>query len=483
MTLTAKFLPAIPVGLATTPAGLALSVDGRQAPTYNFYWAEGTTHKISAPKFQADAEGRKYRFVSWSNGQPADWTFTTGATPPADRIRAVYELMASVTFNTVPPGLPLQVDGASCDTPCTIDKAAGSSVSVIAAAVRKADDRSRLAFQGWNDSTEANRAIVLPTGSKTYTAIYTLQHRLTVAAAPPEGASLALNPASADGFYDTGALVSVTARVAAGYRTIGWSGDLSGNSTVAALTVDAPKNAVLMLDKVPAIAPLGVRSAALGADAGRVAPGSLISIFGANLASDLAIGPANPLEQTLGGVTVRGDDTFLPLIFVSPSQINAQLPAAMSEGAHKIVVRWEGKPETTAQITVARNAPGLFGGAPPDQFGSFLRPSGQAVTADDPARAGEVVGLLGTGLGPYVLQPLDGFLFNEADGYALKDDVAVIVNDLTIKPLYAGRSGAAVGVDVVRFQVPATPPDSTFVSVKVRINGQDSNTVRLPVSR
>ena len=487
VTLTARFVPAVAVGFGTTPSGLSLNIDGIQVPnfpTYDFYWVPGTVHKISAPATQTDLQGRKYRFVSWSNGQPAAWDFITGTTPAADRIRALYEQTATAVFNTVPPGMSLQVDGVNCDAPCTIEKAAGASVSVSAPSVRKIDDRSRLAFQGWTDSAEANRVIVLSPGSKTYTANYVSQNRLSVAAAPPEGASFILNPPSADGFYDAGSLVSIAANLAAGFRITGWSGDLSGTSTAMALTLDSPKSAVLLMDRVPAIAPLGVRNAALGASADSVAAGSLISIFGANLAPALEIGPPNPLVQTLQSVTVRADDTFLPLVFVSPGQINAQLPAAIAEGTHKIIVRWEGKPETVAQILVVRNAPGLFGGNPPDQpVGAFVRASGQAVTSDKPAHAGDIVSVLGTGLGPYGSQPPDGFLFDETAGYTLKDGVTIIVNGLTINALYAGRSGAAVGVDAVRFQVPATLPDSPFLPVKIRINGQESNTVLLPISR
>ena len=487
MTFTAKFVPAVAVGFGTTPSGLSLNIDGSQVPnflTYDFYWAVGTVHKISAPATQTDIQGRKYRFVSWSNGQPASWTFTAGTTPAADRILALYEQTATAVFNAVPPGMSLQVDGVNCDTPCTIEKAAGTSVRVSAPSVRKIDDRSRLGFQGWTDSAEANRVIVLSPGSKTYTANYILQNLLSVAAAPPEGASFVLNPPSADGFYNAGSLVSIAANLAPGFRITGWSGDLSGTSTAVALTLDAPKSAVLLLDRVPAIAPLGVRNAALGASAESVAPGSLISIFGANLAPALEIGPPNPLAQTLQGVTVRADDTFLPLVFVSPGQINAQLPATLAAGTHQIIVRWEGKPETAAQVLVVRNAPGLFGGNPPDQpVGAFVRASGQAVTPDEPAHAGEIVSVLGTGLGPYVLQPPDGFLFDETSGYVLKDTVTVVLNDVTLDALYAGRSIAGVGVDAVRFQVPATLPDSPSLTLKIRVNGQESNTVLLPVAR
>jgi uncharacterized protein (TIGR03437 family) len=182
---------------------------------------------------------------------------------------------------------------------------------------------------------------------------------------------------------------------------------------------------------------------------------------------------------------VRADDAFLPLIFVSPGQINAQMPASFSEGNHKITVRWEGKPEASAPVSVVRNAPGLFSDGQQDQpVGLFVRPDGSAISKDRPARPGEIITLLGTGLGPYTIQPPDGFLLDEGLGYTLADPVTVLVGENAgIAPLYAGRSSVAVGTDAVRFQVGSSLPDSAFVPVRVRVNEKESNTVFLPISR
>jgi len=227
-----------------------------------------------------------------------------------------------------------------------------------------------------------------------------------------------------------------------------------------------------------------VRSAAAAASPDSVAPGSLISVYGANLAPDTQAGPVSPLAQTLKTVTVRVDDSFLPLVFVSPCQINAQIPAGITEGNHKITVRWEGKPEASAPVSVVRNAPGLFSDGQQDQpIGLFVRADGSAISKDRPARPGETVTLLGTGLGAYTLLPPDGFLLDEGLGYALADPVTVLVGeDAGFSPLYAGRSGVAVGIDSVRFQVGAGWADGP-VPVRIRVNGKESNTVFLPVSR
>src|SRR5260370_2827290 len=58
-----------------------------------------------------------------------------------------------------------------------------------------------------------------------------------------------------------------------------------------------------------------------------VAPGALISIFGVNLAPQIAAASQIPLSTLLAGVSVRFDNNvFAPLLFVSPTQVNPQLP-------------------------------------------------------------------------------------------------------------------------------------------------------------
>src|SRR5260370_39578098 len=58
-----------------------------------------------------------------------------------------------------------------------------------------------------------------------------------------------------------------------------------------------------------------------------VAPGALISIFGVNLAPQIAAASQIPLPTSLANVSVRfTNNVFAPLLFVSPTQVNPQLP-------------------------------------------------------------------------------------------------------------------------------------------------------------
>jgi hypothetical protein len=63
----------------------------------------------------------------------------------------------------------------------------------------------------------------------------------------------------------------------------------------------------------PVHAPAGVGNAAGQTPQTGVAPGSIISIFGVNLATDTVVAPDGMLPQTLGGLTVRVGDRLLPL--------------------------------------------------------------------------------------------------------------------------------------------------------------------------
>jgi uncharacterized protein (TIGR03437 family) len=88
-----------------------------------------------------------------------------------------------------------------------------------------------------------------------------------------------------------------------------------------------------------------------------VAPGSVISIFGTNLSSASAGATAIPLPTTLGGASLRVNGTIaVPLFYVSPGQINAQLPFETPVGPATLSVNGS----TPISFTVAADAPGIL---------------------------------------------------------------------------------------------------------------------------
>jgi hypothetical protein len=73
-----------------------------------------------------------------------------------------------------------------------------------------------------------------------------------------------------------------------------------------------------------------------GMDAAKIAPGTIVSILGDNLSDETVVAPAGAtLPTKLAGVKVYMDGMEAPLLYVSPGQINAQMP-------------WETNYETTS---------------------------------------------------------------------------------------------------------------------------------------
>ncbi len=105
------------------------------------------------------------------------------------------------------------------------------------------------------------------------------------------------------------------------------------------------------------------------------------------------------------------NDLILPLMFVSPGQINAQLP--FQPHARQLYAGNRerlGRPNISGTFTVARNAPGLFFQTISSvNYAMALHADGSMVTTASPAAAGETISLLGTGFGPYQKRCWTGF--------------------------------------------------------------------------
>ncbi|MFN7931229.1 MAG: S8 family serine peptidase [Blastocatellia bacterium] len=95
------------------------------------------------------------------------------------------------------------------------------------------------------------------------------------------------------------------------------------------------------------------------------APEMIMSGFGSNLASVTANANGGTLPTTLANVSVRITDStglvaLAPLFFVSPNQINYQLPAGAALGVAKIEVVRQGAVVARGAISVSSLWPGLF---------------------------------------------------------------------------------------------------------------------------
>ncbi len=484
---TATYIPGASVAVTTSPSGLRVTVDGRDRPSpYYYIWGIGQTHHLDVAPQQTDAQGKPWQFSGWSNGAlttAQDFTVPDSALDRGATATANFSPLGRLTINSAISGLVVSVDGAACATPCDLIRPVGTRIRVSAPASLPAGDGSRQDFLAWsNGAVTAEWTATLGLEPIAVSANYHLMNRLQAAAVPPEGASWKMSPASPDGFYDAQTTVDVTVSALPGYRFRRWSGDLAGTVPSGSLAMTSPHAVVAQLDKVPFIAPAGVSNAAGVTPQSGVAPGSVVALYGASLASDTATGPDSPLAQTLAGVTVRIGDRLMPLYFVSPAQINFELPADMPEGPQTLVVSSSGLSDVRADFTVVRNAPGLFqqlwGG---QAFAVVLHEDGSLVTPDSKARHGELLTVYGTGFGPTDPMRTIGFALPKAPPFPLRDAATLFAGDTVIVPEHAFAVPGRVGIDAVQFRLRDGGPSPANVPFRVTINGQDSNTLLLPV--
>lgn len=138
-----------------------------------------------------------------------------------------------------------------------------------------------------------------------------------------------------------------------------------------------------------------------------VAPGALVSIFGTNLAPTTTGAGSLPLPTVLAGTQVTINGVAAPLIFVSQSQINAQVPFESSPGSTlNLVVKIAGLPDSKPEpVRVEAVSPAIFtltqNGA---GAAAVLHADFALVSTSAPAKPGETVLIYCTGLG--ATQPL-----------------------------------------------------------------------------
>lgn len=218
----------------------------------------------------------------------------------------------------------------------------------------------------------------------------------------------------------------------------------------------------------PAVAAGGVVNAAsfVPAPNNQVSRGQLISIFGSNMSDRDAAYFADrvPLPTQLGTTKVRlpGLNLDLPLVFVSKSQINAQLPFEVGDTGTQGLVAVAGS-STSAQenITVAPTAPGIFtvnqNGV---GDGAILHADFTLVDAAKPAKAGETVLIFCTGLGNTASPVATGAA---GSGERVTAAVTVTIGDKAAGVDFAGLAPGFVGLYQINAVVPTVTGSAKIV--------------------
>jgi uncharacterized protein (TIGR03437 family) len=233
-----------------------------------------------------------------------------------------------------------------------------------------------------------------------------------------------------------------------------------------------------------------VVNAASFTDAGRVAPEELVSAFGQfkSLNDQPTAAMSLPLPTTLGGIKVKVGVADAALLFVSTTQINFLIPAAVSTGQISLVVTNADGSILNETIQVTAVSPGIFTtlsdgrgtAAAQTTFDGVnltpvAAPDGSALTieAGTHERPNYLI-LYATGLRRAPASHPD-----DTDGVA--EAVTATVQGIPVPVLYAGPQPGFAGLDQVNLVLPPQAAGFGEVQARLIVAGQPVNTVRLRI--
>jgi len=257
----------------------------------------------------------------------------------------------------------------------------------------------------------------------------------------------------------------------------------------------------LGLAQRPEVYPGGVVNAATLAPLGQwhgIAPGSIFTIFGRNLATSTEAARSVPLPTKLGGAEVLVSGKPVPVFYASPTQINVQMPngllgGALSSPPKELLVRTSAGTSEPTLVPLVPHGLGIFtldasGCGRGTVFNVGPDGSLSLNSPDDPIPPGGILTIFGTGLGETrppaptgEPAPLDGLLRPNYDTGAMYPYV-----DSGTAPgriLYAGRAPGLIGVDQMNLQLAESAVEGCGVPLRLTSRYSQSQPVPISVGR
>ncbi len=214
-----------------------------------------------------------------------------------------------------------------------------------------------------------------------------------------------------------------------------------------------------------------------------VARGGIGSIFGSELADDIVIAGDVPLPFELGGARVRVDGWEAPLFFVSPGQINFQVPfEADSPGEVGVVVIRNGEESPTEPASMAEFAPEVFINPNTGEPIIQRHPDGALITAANPAKPGDVLIIFMTGIGGVSNPPATGAAAAASPLAQARVTPVVTVGGEGAQVFFAGLAPFFVGLGQVNIQLPESlVTTGATMPLMIDFEGSRNPPVNLPV--
>lgn len=242
---------------------------------------------------------------------------------------------------------------------------------------------------------------------------------------------------------------------------------------------DTANHAIRMLTaSFPTISSNGVANAASFAT--RISPGALASVFGSGFGTSTFKADDGfnwPTQAKFVSVKVNG--TLAPLYYVSPGQINFQVPwATPTTGTVTVTVLSNGGSSNTVSVPVGTAAPGLF-----NQAGAAIVQNAPSYTLNDPsnpAPAGSTIIAYLTGSGPVSPAAKDGVPTRSDVLTNATSAVAATIGPATATVSFAGLTPGFIGLMQMNIVVPSGLAAGVY-PLSITIDGQAANTATIAV--
>ena len=226
----------------------------------------------------------------------------------------------------------------------------------------------------------------------------------------------------------------------------------------------------------------GVVSAASSTAGSALAQGSLISIYGTQLANSTATAATLPLETDLNDVEVAIGTTSLPLLYVSPGQINAIIPFDLTANSSTALVVQRGLTSTLSAVVpiqISETQPAVFP-IGNDQW-AIVDQNNQLLGSTNPTKANDTIVIYCTGLGPVTGGVSAGSPAPSSPLARTTNTVSVTIGGQPAAVGFSGLTPSFVGLYQVNVLVPPGVQSGSAVSVVVSSGGIESSPVTIPL--
>jgi uncharacterized protein (TIGR03437 family) len=191
-----------------------------------------------------------------------------------------------------------------------------------------------------------------------------------------------------------------------------------------------------------------------------------------------------PFPPTLGTVQVTVNGVAAPIYSVTPTQVSAIVPFAVTGPTATLVMTVNNVKSNTVVVPLAATSPGIFS-FPANGISSAAALHGDysLVSAANPATQGETISIYLTGLGATNPKVADGAAApGKAPFPLITGGLAVYVGGVQVPAKqiqYAGLAPTLAGLYQVNFTIPNVPAGN--VSLAVETNEGFTDMVYLPI--